>query len=267
MPAYFPALSPFENTLTFVMLDNPLPDKIEYVAVDRIPWESVIGWYDTFQTRDTDKNKISDAVYHDNPAYDPELFPRLEDGGSRPRLAGFPKAHPAWSRSPWKDSKDEKCDRSAVTSRRALENRRDEDMFPTTEDKHLIARKGRSLKTGGSTRARKHKTPPKKTTRKKTSTKTTPETNKCTAKMAKAGKGCTANMKKQGKCPAQQCAYDPNKETKRQYLLKYRKIAATGKVPPKDKPTTGSSKKSTGGKAKTRYIRGLEGASSIPRSY
>jgi hypothetical protein len=250
------------------MLDNPIPEEIEFVAIDHIPWGRVIGWYDTFSTRPTNKNKIADAVYHANPEYNAAKYPRLPDGGGRPRLAGFPPDHEAWSESPWKNFKDEKCDRRGAAAKRALENRNDKDMSPANEDKHLITRKGRSRKTGGSMRAKKHKTThkkktahkktPEKTTHskthkktpKKTTPKTTPKT-KCTANMAKAGKCCTAKMKKQGKCPAKQCAHDPKKETKKQYLAKYRKIAATGKVPPKDKPTNGGSKKSTGGKAKT----------------
>jgi hypothetical protein len=254
-----------------VVLDNPIPKEVEFVAIDHIPWGRVIGWYDTFSTRPTNKNEISDAVYHVNPDYSAAKYSRLPDGGGRPRLAGFPKNHKAWTQSPWKEFKDGKCDRSSAAAKRALENRSDEDMSPADEDKHLIAKKGRSRKTGGSMRAKKHKTThkkktahkkaPKKTTHKNTPKKTTPKKNtpkktipkktRCTAKMAKAGKCCTAKMKKQGKCPAKQCAHDPEKETKKQYLAKYRKIAATGKVPPKDKPTNGGSKKSTGGKAKT----------------
>ncbi|KAJ4287195.1 hypothetical protein N0V90_012593 [Kalmusia sp. IMI 367209] len=230
---------------------NPIPDEVEFVAIDEIPWGSVIGWYDTFTTRPTQKNKIADAVYHANPDYDPAKYPKSADGGARPRLAGFPKNHKAWKESPWKDFKDEVCDRSGAAAKRALENRSDEDMSPANEETHLIARKSRSRKS----RTKKTKTTPKKTTPKKTPKKTkpkktTPKEPKCTAKMAKAGKCCTKKMKKQGKCPAQQCAYDPKRQNKKQYLLQYRKIAKTGKVPPKDKPTSSGSKTSKGTKAK-----------------
>lgn len=176
----------------------------------------------------------------------------------------FPKGHEAWVEDPWKEFKDQKCTRSGATAKRALENNSDEDMTPADAENHLIEKRRKSGRTG---RNSTHKnTTHKKTTGKKptgkkatgkhttgkktTGKKPTPKKTKCTAKMAKAGKCCTKKLEKQGKCAATQCAYDPNRMTTKQYLAKYRKIAATGKVPPKDKATTSSLTKSKGGKAK-----------------
>jgi hypothetical protein len=49
-----------------LVLDNPIPQKQEYVAIGVIPWAQVMGWYDQFTMCG---EKIADAVYHANPDF------------------------------------------------------------------------------------------------------------------------------------------------------------------------------------------------------
>lgn len=123
--------------LTCRLLDNSLDAESEYVAIGEIPWEQVIGWFDTFVVRGT---QITDAKWTDNPGFNKAKFQGKpygtdESNGADPKvflpLAGFPKNDKRWKEKPWNTVTPANC---GSKKRSIFDDFEDEEMQLVTRD-------------------------------------------------------------------------------------------------------------------------------------
>lgn len=255
--------------------DNPLPLELEYAAIEEIPWDQVIGWYDEHQIFGKD---ISKSRYTANPDFNAVKYNNVPEGsdpiynGDHWGLAGWPEKSANWNKAPWKDAKNPCTSQLEGGSsggkkggKKGGKGKRDLNTTEIIEDAQLITRdiedmqlvaraRGGSRSRGGSRKTRRptKKRPTKKPTKKPTGKPTTRPTKKCTAAMKKAGKcgttKCTAAMKKAGKCGTTKCTAAMKKAGKcGTTCTAAQKKANGGKCPVKN-TCTAAQKKANGGK-------------------
>jgi hypothetical protein len=226
---------------------------LELAALDGIPFEQIIGWYDKFTIAN---DKIVDFVYTENDQFNKAKYDNKDDAGAQYQLAGFPKNHEAWKKEPW-NAYTACTDKSIKPkpSRRAI------DVFARRRASN--SRKTKTIKPKTTkTKTTKPKTTKPKTTKPKTTKPKTTKPKTCTTAQEKAGKcktTCTAAQKKAGKCKDEtKGTYGPIK-TNRQFYDEYVKLLKAGKAPKSGATPTSGGKKTKAGK-KIGVLKGLDEA-------
>jgi hypothetical protein len=207
--------------LTCGLPDNSIDAESEYVAIGEVPWDQVIGWYDTFQMRG---GQLTDAEYTANPSYKEAKYkgkPYGTDDSADPKdylpLAGFPKGDKRWKESPWNTVTPANC---GSKKRSIFDDFDDEEMQLVTRDNEAIeiatghsediqlVPRGRGR--GRTSKRPATKRPARKTKKTPTKEKTPTKKTKCSAAVKRKNGGvcpkkttCSAAIKKKngGVCP------------------------------------------------------------------
>jgi hypothetical protein len=222
-----------------VLSVNPKSEEVELAALDHIPFEQVVGWYDQFIRV---QGRVVDFKFTENNEFDKVRYHKKKDSGAQYQLAGFPKTHEARNKKPWIDFVD--CKDQSI---RPNPDRRDNSIVAreTMNKPHNSANlKNTPLRTTPKTAS--PKTAPPKTA---PLSKTTPP--KTTPPKTTPLKTCTPAQRKARKCKEQATNTCRRVNTNREFYLEFIKLLKLGKPPksgasranrrPKSTPSLGGS--------------------------